>query len=198
MLKVSEKKGIHLLAITDHNELEGAIAAKKLAKEAKSGVHVILGEEIKTQSGEVIGLFLNEKIPKNLPLDETLDSLKEQDAIISVPHPFDSLRKHLPMHSLSKSQLSRLHAIEVLNARVTFYDDNLSAIKFARLHRKAELGGSDAHTAFEIGTALTEFSGETEEELRKAILKRKTKVIGKLSLPLVHFASTYAKLIKRL
>ncbi len=197
LLKVSEKKGIGLLAITDHNEFAGAIETKRLARETRSPVRIILGEEIKTEIGEVIGLFMSEKIQKNLSLEETLDLLAEQGAIISVPHPFDSLRKHLPMHSLSKSQISMLHAIEVLNARVTFYDDNLSATRFARSHRKAELGGSDAHMAFEIGAALTQFEGESEEDLRKEILKRKIKAIGKLSSPLVHFGSTFAKLVHK-
>jgi predicted metal-dependent phosphoesterase TrpH len=182
-----------MIAITDHNNFEGALEAKKLAKELKSQVRIILGEEIRTKEGEVIGLFMNELIPKKLSLDETLDLLRSQDAIISAPHPFDSLRHHLPMDSLAKSQLSKIHAIEVLNARVTFIDDNLKAMEFASNHKKAKVGGSDAHMAFEIGTALTEFEGETAEDLRKAITKGKTKAIGKLSSPLVHLGSTFAK-----
>lgn len=147
------KKGINIVAISDHNTLKGAIEAEKVFG---GDLRVIKCEEIKTQEGEIIGLFLSEEIPPLLPMDKTIRCIKDQGGLVCVPHPFDRMRK-------SKIHLDALYRIiddidivEVFNARNIFsHDDNL-AHDFADKYGKLKICGTDAHTLFEIGHTYVE------------------------------------------
>jgi hypothetical protein len=90
LLSTARERGLGAIAVTDHNEISGALRARELA--AEHGVKVIVGEEIKTGGqGEVIGLFIEEKIPRGLTLQETIDEIHRQGGLVYVPHPFDRL-----------------------------------------------------------------------------------------------------------
>lgn len=164
------RKGIDGCAITDHNTIRGAQAAKKAFKDR----FLIPGLERKTDVGDLIGLFVNEPV-KAFGVEEVIDEYRRQDAIIILPHPFDTLRAHS-----RRDFVEKVDGIEALNARAS-QCCNKRAEKLAEEKGKAKIGGSDSHFLFEVGRAWTEFKGATEEEIRKEIRKAATSAGGKLT-----------------
>ncbi|MFH1331915.1 MAG: PHP domain-containing protein [archaeon] len=141
--KITKKQGITPI-ITDHDTIEGNM---------KFGCKII-AEEIKTLQGEVVGLFMMEKIPGGLTLQETIDRLKQQDSIFYVPHPFDVHRKSSSIGEGIKK--INPHAIEVFNPRTFSKENNLKALRYAEENNILKIVGSDAHTRFEIGKTYLE------------------------------------------
>src|SRR3979411_3171619 len=127
LLATAHARGLGAIAVTDHNEISGAQDA--LAK--SDGVKVIVAEEVKTASqGEVIGLFLSEKIPRGMTLTETIAEIKRQDGLVYVPHPFDRLHS-VPDYEHLLEVLEDVDAIEVFNPRIAFKPFNEEAVRFA-------------------------------------------------------------------
>ncbi len=142
------RKGVDRVVITDHNTTRGARAVQSLAPDL-----VIIGEEIMTQQGEILAAYVTEEIPKGLPALEVIRALRNQRALISVSHPFDLTRSgHWKLPDLL-AITPLVDAIEIFNARCIPNWFNKRAQAFARSHGLAGTAGSDAHTAFEIGTA---------------------------------------------
>lgn len=139
------------IAITDHNEIAGALRLRSMAP---SGLTVIIGEEINTSAGEVIGLFIQEKIPAGLTPQATLEAIKRQGGITIVPHPFDRLRKRVLATAELEKNLHLIDAIEVFNARNVFQSDNQKASQFVERYGKTPICASDAHFAGEYGKTL--------------------------------------------
>ena len=110
ILKVAKKKGIDIIAITDHNTIKGGVETKKVEKEF--GIEVIIGSEIMTTEGEIIGLFLNEEIPKGLTPEETIELIKEQGGLAIAPHPYSPICKALGDRIFDLN----LDGVEVFNA----------------------------------------------------------------------------------
>jgi predicted metal-dependent phosphoesterase TrpH len=141
---------------------------------------VIPGEEIKTDGqGEVIGLFLNEEIPRGLPFAETLVAIKEQGGLVYLPHPFDRMHT-VPDASTLHRHLAEVDVFEVYNARLLFEDHNDEALRFARKYNLTMGAGSDAHVLQGVGTGLVRMRAfETPEEflisLRSAEILRRPK-----------------------
>jgi hypothetical protein len=141
------KRGLDAVAITDHNTIDGALEVKNHAKKIK----VIIGEEIKTTKGEIIGYFLNEQIPPFLTPEETIKEIKRQGGLVSVPHPFDRLRSsRLEAETLEKI-LPNLDMIEIFNSR-----DILTGQDFGLIEKACQMGAvpvaaSDAHLRVEVG-----------------------------------------------
>jgi predicted metal-dependent phosphoesterase TrpH len=142
------RKGIDRIAITDHNEIKGALEAKKLDPE-----RVIVGEEIATTRGELLGYFMSEWIPPGLEPMAAIERLREQGAVISAAHPFDSHRTYHWKPDELEALLPYLDAIETFNARCIFSAPNRQAASFARNNGMLEIVGSDAHSLFELGRA---------------------------------------------
>ncbi len=150
--------GIDVLCITDHNATRGAV---KL--ETSLGCRVIIGEEVKTYAGEIIGLFLTERIPGGLQPVEVCERIKAQGAIVYIPHPFDPLRNCL-RQSVLEDLVGRglVDAIEGWNAKTSLVHLNVAAQEFGAIHGLAVGAGSDAHVAEALGAAYVEmpdFSG---------------------------------------
>jgi len=182
---------ISCVAVTDHNTILGALKLRELAP-----FTVIVGEEINTRSGEIIGYFLTEEIPAKLPAEETVRRIKEQGGLVCIPHPFDRLRLSALRRQTLMELLPDIDIIEVFNSRVLLNRHNLSAWLFAQDHQLLASVGSDAHTAFEIGdtyVVMPEFNGR--EEILLA-LARGGLVRHKASL-WVHAWSTWARLRRR-
>ncbi len=150
ILETAREIGLGALAIADHNEIEGAFAARELAG---GDPFIIVAEEVKTSEGEVIGLFLKEKIPRGLSFDDTLSLIKEQGGLVYVPHPFDALRT-TPSYRSMVDNLHRIDVIEIYNARVALSSFNLSAERFAAKYSIVAGAGSDAHVLQGLGTAM--------------------------------------------
>ena len=134
---------------------------------------VIVGEEVKTASqGEVIGLFLTEKIPRGMTLQETVAEIKRQGGLVYVPHPFDRMHS-VPDYEHLLAVLDDIDAIEVYNPRVAIGSFNEEAERFARKYRIVAGAGSDAHVARGLGSVrirMRDFDGPEEflESLREA------------------------------
>ena len=177
ILKVAKKRGIEIVAITDHNTIRGGVEAKKLEKEF--GVEVIVGSEVMTTEGEIIGLFLNEEIPKGLSSEETIELIKEQDGLAIAPHPYSPICKSLGDKIFNLD----LDGVEVFNA---YHRDgivnNIALNKVIKNYYKkpfAFVGGSDAHIARMVGNAYTVFEGNSADDLYEAIVKKRTTFGGR-------------------
>jgi len=183
-------RGLGALAITDHDEIGGALALSRTAP-----FPVIVGEEVDVGDGEIIGLFLQERIPPKLGPEETIARIHAQGGLVYIPHPFDSHRYPLPEPALL-SLLHEVDAIEVLNARVPVPAFNERAARFAHEHGIPCGAGSDAHTPGEIGRAYVEMEPFVDRDSFLRSLAR-GRIGGSESGPLVHLFSTWAKIRKR-
>ena len=176
LLATAKARGLGAIAITDHNEISGALEARE--KAGAAGVKVIVAEEVKTAGeGEVIGLFLEEKIPRGLSLRETIDEIRRQGGLVYVPHPFDRLHT-VPDYAHLLRVLDDVDAIEVFNPRVAISAFNEEAVRFAAKYRIVCGAGSDAHVTQGLGSVrirMRDFDGPQEfiESLRDADIIRK-------------------------
>jgi hypothetical protein len=163
LLATARAQGLGAIAVTDHNEISGALEARAQAEQA--GVKVIVGEEIKTDGqGEVIGLFIEEKIPRGLSLQETVAEIKRQGGLVYVPHPFDRMHS-VPDYEHLLSILDDVDAIEVFNPRVAIGAFNEEAARFAAKYRIVAGAGSDSHVAQGLGSVrvrMRDFDGPAE------------------------------------
>lgn len=143
-------KKIDAIAITDHNEIKGAKKYKE--KLQRYGIEVIIGEEIFTNKGEIIGLYLNEKIEPNLSPEETISSIKNQNGLVYIPHPYDEKRKSTVLDIEEIEKLSKeIDFIEIHNGRNVKKEFSDKQKQIADKYRLNYIIGSDAHTFFELG-----------------------------------------------
>ena len=176
LLASARDAGLGAIAVTDHNEISGAHDAR--AKAAEFGVKVIVAEEVKTaDQGEVIGLFIEDKIPRGMTLEETIAAIKDQGGLVYVPHPFDRLHS-VPDYEHLLAVVEDIDALEVFNARVAISAFNEEAVRFAAKYRIVGGAGSDAHVPQGLGSVrirMRDFDGPEEflESLRAADIVRK-------------------------
>jgi predicted metal-dependent phosphoesterase TrpH len=167
LLASAREQGLGAIAVTDHNEISGALEARERAAELDPDgpVKVIVGEEVKTAGeGEVIGLFIEEKIPRGLSLRETVAEIRRQGGIVYVPHPFDRMHS-VPDYEHLLEILDEVDAIEVFNPRVAISAFNEEAARFAAKYRIPAGAGSDSHVAQGLGSArirMRDFDGPAE------------------------------------
>jgi PHP domain/Glycosyltransferase Family 4 len=163
LLATARERGLGAIAVTDHNEISGALEAR--ARAAEFGVEVIVGEEVKTAAqGEVIGLFLEERIPRGMSLAETIAAIRAQGGLVYVPHPFDRMHA-VPDYEHLLSHLEQIDAIEVFNPRVAIGAFNDEAARFAAKYRIVAGAGSDSHVAQGLGSVrirMRDFDGPEE------------------------------------
>ncbi len=171
LLATARERGLGAIAVTDHNEISGAHAARD--KAAEYGVKVIVGEEVKTaDQGEVIGLFIEDKIPRGMSLEATIAEIRRQGGLVYVPHPFDRLHS-VPDYEHLLAVVDQVDAIEVFNPRIAIAAWNEEAVRFAGKYRIPGGAGSDAHVAQGLGAVrirMRDFDGPEEflESLRDA------------------------------
>lgn len=184
--------GINCIAIADHNTISGALKLKEMAP-----FKVIVAEEILTPVGELMGLFLTEEVPKGLSPEETIARIKSQGGLVGIPHPFGRAPLQNSKKLLEDEILSQVDIIEVFNSRTPFPNSSTKAQKLVTEYGKAASAGSDAHTVGEIGRAyveMPEFNGP--DDFINCLLQGR--ISGHRSSPLVHFASTWAKIRNRI
>jgi predicted metal-dependent phosphoesterase TrpH len=144
--------GIDVLCITDHNAIKGAFDLL-----GRLSCRVIVGEELRTHAGEIIGLFLNERIPAGVQPGEAARAIRAQGGIVYIPHPFDPMRRNINSAALEALIDDRLvDAIEVINAKTSLRSLNERAAAMATAHDLAAGAGSDAHVPDAIGAAYVE------------------------------------------
>ena len=183
--------GLDRIAITDHDEIEGAFAASELDPEL-----VIVGEEVRTAEGlDLIGLFLHEHISPGGTFIEVADEIRRQGGVVYVPHPFDAHRG--TTEEFLDTVVDRIDAVEGFNARIHAPARNQRAVNWAGARGLPVGAGSDAHLLGEIGrgtVVLPAFSGPAE--FLTALTSGR--IEGRSSSHLVHLGSTWAKIAKRL
>jgi predicted metal-dependent phosphoesterase TrpH/glycosyltransferase involved in cell wall biosynthesis len=179
LLETARDRGLGAIAITDHNEVSGALEARELA-EGMDGLQVIVAEEVKTaEQGEVIGLFLQEKIPRGMSMAETIAEIRRQGGLVYVPHPFDRLHS-VPDYEHLLGLVDEIDILEVFNPRIAFSAFNEEAERFAAKYRIVPGAGSDSHVAQGLGSVrirVSEFEGPEEflEAMRDADIIHKHK-----------------------
>lgn len=184
-----ERVGLSCVAVTDHDTIAGALETRRVAP-----FRVIVGEEVNTRSGHVVGLFLSEEVPAGLSAIETMRVIKEQGGLVLLPHPFDRFRLGV-LHRVSPEALLPLvDAVEVFNARTFLPQDNHLARRLADRHGFPATAGSDAHSVHELGRTYLEMPdfdgtpGGFLEALAKATL------MTRRANPLHRFVPSYVKL----
>ena len=181
--RVEHATDLDLIAITDHERIDGALRAQELHSAGDYHFGLVVGEEITTRRGHLLALFLTERIPPLRPLEETIERVHAQGGIAIAPHPMAPLTPSLGRRSLVRlhndpDPSHRLDAIEMLNPSV--------AGRARRPHRRAlnqvmelaAVGNSDAHVLEHIGTGWTWFPGSSADAYRRAIAERSTEAEG--------------------
>ena len=187
------KVGLTCIAVTDHNTVDGALAVSKIAP-----FTVIIGEEVRSSGGEITGLFLKETVPRGLSPVETATLIKEQNGLVSIPHPFDRFRSGVITREALEQVLPYIDIIEVFNARNNLDADNRTAKRFAQEHGLVASGVSDAPTLIELGrtyVSMPDFDG-TPDGFKQALAQGT--IVGRRMSPLVHVLTTLTKLKRRL
>ena len=153
-----EAAGLDVLCITDHNALAGALALRDALP-----CRVVVGEELRTPKGEVIGLFLTERIPAGTGHIDAAEAIRDQGGLVYIPHPFDPMRRNLEETALRDlADLGLIDAVEVLNSKTSLDGLNRKAFEFAEEHDLAAGAGSDAHVPDAIGAAYVEMDDFTD------------------------------------
>ena len=164
LVQAVAKAGLSAIVVTDHNTTKGGFASLKVSRSKGLDLSVFVGAEIKTEHGDVIGLFLNDEI-QSRRYHEVIDEIREQDGIVYLPHPLASYT------SVNDMDLNRIQVIEAYNGRNKI-QHNKQALKLSRKLGIPFLGGSDAHLQYEVGTVknLTNMDITQEDVLRKVVL----------------------------
>ena len=190
VVKVALMRGLSAIAITDHNTVKGGLAAIREASSVEN-LMVIPGIEVKTDMGDLIGLYVQEEI-KSRDFYDVIDEIRAQGGLVVLPHPYRG-------HKCAVEELAKLaDLIEAVNGRCS-HARNAKAHQLAKETGKPTVAGSDAHFAFEIGRVKTKFysSASSPEELRKEILNCKRELVGKESPFLVHGLTFAIEILKR-
>lgn len=189
LIDICRRKKLDAIALTDHNEIAGAL---ELSKKAPNWLTVIVGEEISTVEGDLIGLFLKKKIEPRQSIVETITQIHQQGGLALLPHPFDRLRYEAVGQKTVDKVKDKIDFIEVFNSRCLFAADNRLARSYAHRYSLKPYVGSDAHLAREYGRAVAQIkpfkdANSFKESLKKAVF------ITRQSSPLVHVQTKLTK-----
>jgi predicted metal-dependent phosphoesterase TrpH len=170
---------LDVIAIADHERIEGAVECRRLARERGSRVDVVIGEEVTTRSGHLLGLFLQARLKRNLRVETTVAEIHEQGGLAIVPHPFSAftlgMRKHaiLRVHN-STDPLVYWDGLEGYNPSTAGRFGRAATIRLGAELGLAIVGNSDSHTLDTIGDGRTFFAGSSADDYRRALAERST------------------------
>jgi hypothetical protein len=154
LLDEAIERGLGTIAVTDHNTIAGGLEAAERARERGLDLQVIVGSEIMTDSqGEVIGLFLEEEVPRGLSFAETLARIHAQGGLVYIPHPFDRMHS-IPSPETLRRHVDQIDVLETANGRLYFERDNAESERFAERWNLLRGAGSDAHVTEGLATAV--------------------------------------------
>ncbi len=170
---------LDVIAITDHDEIEGGLEARELAGRQGYRFEVVVGTEVTTRGGHLLALFLEQPVPSYRPLAETVDAVNAQGGLCVVPHPLSWLTLSVGergLDSLTSGRERRIAALETANGTIAgrVVERRVRELNRSRYHL-AETGGSDAHFLTQVGATYTVFPGHTAEDLRQCLLQRTTR-----------------------
>jgi len=185
VIRAALSRGITHLAITDHDRIDGALAARDLAESEADALTILVGQEIRSRDGDLIGVFLQHSVPGGLSAVETIAAVRDQGGLIGIPHPYDRTRGSSFIRGEDRAMTLEAVAgsvdwIEAWNARVLLGDGNERAAALAVSAGVPGVAVSDAHTVMEIGVAATIVDGDssTAEGLRAALSRERHLVTG--------------------
>lgn len=187
--QASHEMGLDVIAITDHDEIEGALRARDIAW--KYDIEVVVGSEVSTLDGHLLCLYLQRAIPAGLPLEETVRLAREQGGLCIAAHPaaraVPSLKADRLAQALQNADVAdTLVGLEAFNAGLVFQSDNERALHMADQFQLSATGNSDAHLVWMIGMGATAFPGSTAADLRQALIHRQTSVYSTGEISPVH------------
>ena len=187
----AKKMGLDGIAITDHENTNGWQDAIRLGK--KHNFLIVLGQEIKTTKGDVLGLFLKQQINgyKKDPRF-VMEEIKKQEGIVVIPHPFHNGEE---FRDKLENYLDIIDAIEVFNARKPLSSPDKKALQFAKDYNLGMTAGSDSHYHRSVGYGYTEADVETIEDFKNAIINKKTKGLGEKA-PVYHILTPFLAKMK--
>lgn len=200
IIQFSKKRDLDGVAVCDHDSLNGYERLKPKAQ--NNNLIAVPAMEIKTNIGEVIGLFIEREIDtSNNEFLNIVEQIKQQKGLVVIPHPYDFLRSnHLKMELLTKNIVAKyIDGIEVINSRILFSNCIKKARKFKNNHNLFETGGSDAHHKKEIGngyTLIQNIEDNSLQAIKQKLIHKQSKSIGEKSSPYFHFVSIFNKILK--
>ncbi len=171
---VQHKTDLDVIALTDHDVIEGSLRIRDLWQKGKYRFDFVVGEEVSTKEGHLLGLFLEKLVPQGLSMERSIDLIHEQGGLAIIAHPLHPLFKH----SCSREVMDRIHnnkavwfdAVETWNASFCGIYANRQAMRANRLvYGLPEVGNSDAHTLNAIGRGRTWFEGKNAQDVRASI-----------------------------
>ena len=163
--RLLDDKVLDMIAVTDHDSIEQALAIQN-----KLGPRIIIGEEITSLEGEIIGLFLKQKVEPGLSALQTVQAIKSQGGLVYIPHPFETVRKGITQ-SVIESISDEIDIVEVYNGRAVFQNKGPQALTWARLHNKIGAASSDAHGLKGVGTTYSSVESVPAKESFLEVLK---------------------------
>ena len=158
LIEAVAESGIDVLCITDHGTINGAVELSD-----RLGCRVVVGQELRTWAGEIIGLFLTERLPAGIKPEEAVARIRDQGGLVYIPHPFDPIR-HCMKESVLQSMLDEgmVDALEGFNAKTSLSHLNARAVAVAAEAGVLVGAGSDAHEPSAIGAAYVEMADFTD------------------------------------
>jgi predicted metal-dependent phosphoesterase TrpH len=195
LIRLALERGLTHVAVTNHNNVEGAVAVRDrvIAQGLEDRLHIILGEEVSTSDGEVVGIFLTDTIAAGSSADATADAIHAQGGLVSIPHPYDPFRRsHIREEPLLRlADAGKIDAIEVFNSRVTFARHNQEAADLAARYGIAGIACSDAHSGLEVAMSFNALPAfDNADELKAAL--RENEWHGSRSTKLIHLTTRWA------
>lgn len=193
LLERLTETGITVQAVTDHNEIWAAQKVQALADERRrthpQTPQIIVGEEVSTSEGEIIGLYLTEPVPRDLSPEETVERIKAQGGLVLLPHGFDPLKKKRLTPAALARIAEHIDIVETFNARISRPRWNRAGAAWADLRGLPKSAGSDAHTLADVGDAWVETQAVVDVSTPAGLLKalRCGTVAGKWTHPLLAF-----------
>ena len=200
MVRAAAARGLTHLAITDHDRIDGALEARKVALDTVPELTVLVGQEIRTTAGDMIGVFLTEAVPTGLAPEDAIAAVRAQGGLIGIAHPFDRFRGSVGRGETPafEAVARRVDWLEAWNARLLFGDGNARAAALAERLGVPGVAVSDAHTTLEVGVASTVLEGDpsTPDGLRAALAGPRDLVTGRASA-YIRLLGPAAKLVQR-
>ncbi len=197
VVRAAASRGLTYLAITDHDRIDGALEAREMAIREALPLTILVGQEIRTRQGDLIGVFLERPIRSGLDAFEAIEDVRAQGGLVGIPHPFDRFRSSL-LGTAEVDELAPLvDWVETHNARIMVGNGNQRAAEWAVEHELAGVAVSDAHSVLEIGVAYVALDGDpsTADGLR-ATLATAELVTGRATV-FVRAVTPIAKLVQR-
>jgi predicted metal-dependent phosphoesterase TrpH len=198
VIRVAAERGLTHIAITDHDRLESALAARDLAPDELT---VIVGQEVRTSAGDLIALYVERPIQPGLAPHEAAASIREQGGVVGLAHPFDRFRAGAGRRGWEKELellTPLLDYVEVWNARLMVGNGNRLAAEYATQHGLAGVASSDAHTLLEVGVAYTISDGPLDSATDFRAHMAGFRLVTGRGSRLVRLGMPLAKLVQRL